>query len=112
MSDTGTSTSTIDSDSHSSNNNNNSDAGMGMGNVDFCDVTQLPGYSEASAGQILRFRDASYMLPMSWRWLPLGDDFVDTFVSRDTDSCIFEREVSAVNEWLGETTLFHVMRGK
>lgn len=71
------------------------------GNVDFCDITNMPGE--------LNF---NYMLPMTWRWLPIGDRFVNLFISRDTDSCIFDREVFAVNEWLNSDTLFHIMRGK
>ena len=76
-------------------------------NVDFCNVNELPKKDNFLA----MFFNANYMLPMSWRWLPIGDDFVDLFVSRDTDSCIFDRERAAVNEWLQSNTLFHVMRG-
>lgn len=73
-------------------------------NIDFCDVEKLPyGFESTWSGV--------YMIPMSWRWLPLGDDMVDVFVSRDTDSCINEREKAAVDEWLASDTLFHVMRG-
>ena len=71
-----------------------------MDNVDFCDVTNMSGGL-----------NLDYMMPMSWRWLPIGDSFVDLFVSRDTDSCIFDREVAAVKEWLNSNTLFHIMRG-
>jgi len=70
-------------------------------NVDFCDVKNMPGKV-----------NLDYMLPMTWRWLPIGDSFVKLFISRDTDSCIFDREVSAVNEWLKSNKLFHIMRGK
>lgn len=73
-------------------------------NIDFCDVEKLPYGFESTWS-------ATYMIPMSWRWLPVGDSFVDVFVSRDTDSCINERETSAVNEWLASNTLFHIMRG-
>ncbi len=67
--------------------------------VDFCDVSRLPGL------------DVGHILPMTWRFLLIGDWFVDVFVSRDMDSCVFEREVDAVKVWLSENTLFHVMRG-
>ena len=73
-------------------------------NVDFCNVKQIPKSP-------LDMLDLSYLLPMTWRWLPIGDQFVDLFMSRDTDSCIFEREVAAVKEWLNSTTLFHIMKG-
>lgn len=74
-------------------------------NIDFCDVEKIPyGFESTWSG--------AYMIPMSWRWLPIGDDFVDVFVSRDTDSCINEREKAAVDEWMKSNNLFHVMRGK
>lgn len=72
-------------------------------NIDFCNVNNLIEKSNV--------KDFNYMLPMSWRWLPLGDDFVSLFISRDLDSCIFDREIAAVNEWLKSTNLFHIMRG-
>lgn len=68
-------------------------------NVDFCDINDLPMLS------------VTHILPMTWRFLLIGDWFVDVFISRDTDSCVFDREVAAVNEWLSENTLFHIMRG-
>ena len=42
--------------------------------------------------------------------LPLLDDRVDIFMSRDTDSVILPREVAAVHEWLESNQTFHVMR--
>lgn len=74
-------------------------------NIDFCNINQIPH-------DLVNIWSADYMLPMTWRWLPLGDDFVDVFISRDTDSCILDREVIAVKEWIESTTLFHIMRGK
>ena len=51
------------------------------------------------------------MHSMKWRWLPIGDSFVDIFMSRDTDSLILQREVDAVNSWLNRSTsLVHIMR--
>jgi hypothetical protein len=47
---------------------------------------------------------------MMWRWLPVGDSFVDYFASRDLDSSLIQREKDSVDEWLGEKKLFHVMR--
>lgn len=46
-----------------------------------------------------------------WRWFPIGDHFVDVFLSRDTDSQIFQREVDAVNYWLYANKTAHIMRG-
>lgn len=37
--------------------------------------------------------------PRVWRFLPLLDEQVDIFASRDTDSLISQREVQVVNEW-------------
>lgn len=56
--------------------------------VEMCDVEQLP-YDSAG----VRKWNASYMHGMSWRWLPIGDEFVDRFSSRDTDSAIIQREM-------------------
>ena len=74
--------------------------------ADLCDIEQLPiDLSEKNTW------DASYMHGMTWRWLPLGDSFVDYFSSRDTDAWMSKREVDSVNVWLQSNTLFHVMRG-
>lgn len=75
-------------------------------NIDFCNINQIP-YNDLTSTW-----NGDYMLPMTWRWLPLGDDFVDYFISRDTDSCLLDREVAAVNEWLESNNIFHIMRGK
>ena len=73
-------------------------------NIEFCDVEKLPN-------GLHRTWNAAYMIPMSWRWLPIGDEFVDVFISRDTDSCINTRETAALAEWLDSNNLFHIMRG-
>lgn len=69
-------------------------------NVDFCNTDKLL-YEKFSV---------NFMIPTFWRWLPIGDTFVDVFLSRDSDFCLVERERDAVNEWLSLGTLFHVMR--
>lgn len=66
--------------------------------IDFCNVESLSV-------------NISHLNFYYWRLLPVGDDFVDLFISRDTDSWIIEREYYAVSEWLVSDTLFHVMRG-
>ena len=66
--------------------------------IDFCNVKSLK-------------IDISHLNFYYWRWLVIGDDFVDLFVSRDVDSWIIEREYLAVTDWLRSNTLFHVMRG-
>ncbi|XP_043213867.1 uncharacterized protein LOC122377647 [Amphibalanus amphitrite] len=45
-----------------------------------------------------------------WRFLPLSDPLVDTFVSRDLDSRISNREAAAVHQWLASNRTFHIMR--
>lgn len=45
-----------------------------------------------------------------WRWIPIGDDFVDYFASRDTDSELIQRERDSVNVWFKEKRPFHIMR--
>ena len=42
--------------------------------------------------------------------LPVGDEFVDLFGSRDVDSLLIEREKESVDVWLQDKTLFHIMR--
>lgn len=42
--------------------------------------------------------------------LPLLDELVDTFMSRDSDSKIIPREAEAVREWLASDKVFHIMR--
>jgi len=49
---------------------------------------------------------------MTWRWLPIGDSFVDFVASRDTDAWISQRELDSVKVWLESNTVFHVMRGR
>ncbi len=44
------------------------------------------------------------------RWLPVGDGFVNIVISRDVDACTSDREISAVNDWINEKTLFHTIR--
>lgn len=73
--------------------------------VDFCFIEELP-YDTKS------YWNASYMHGMSWRWLPIGDSFIDYFGSRDTDAWISQREIDSVNVWMKSDTIFHVMRGK
>ena len=79
--------------------------GKYVDNIDFCNINQIP------FGNPLKTWNAQYMHSMKWRFLPIGDPFVDIFMSRDLDSWIIDREVEAVKEWLNSNTLFHIMRG-
>ena len=44
-----------------------------------------------------------------WRFLPM-DDNIDYFISRDCDSRISERDVTAVTEWIDSGKCFHILR--
>ena len=72
-----------------------------LDNVDFCDINNL-NYEHL---------DMKKLIPTFWRWLPMHDEFVDVFVSRDADSCLIQREKDAMIEWLASNKLFHIMRG-
>ena len=47
---------------------------------------------------------------MSWRFLPIQDETVSIFISRDIDSRLSLRESAAVEEWENSSMPFHVMR--
>jgi hypothetical protein len=47
---------------------------------------------------------------MFWRFSASEDPEVNIFLSRDCDSRLSEREVSAINEWLESDKDFHIMR--
>lgn len=69
-------------------------------NVDFCDSTNIPIFGNISKwipGKIQRF-------------LPLADPLVDIYMSRDIDSPILEREITAVQTWLNSKQTIHIMR--
>ncbi len=76
--------------------------------IDFCNVEEMPVLMN---NQLNNYK-ASYSHALMWRWFPLGDDFVDYFISRDSDSVVIEREKDSVDVWLYNRidTLFHIMR--
>ena len=77
-------------------------------NVDFCDISQLPLIKNST---LFKYKqEMSYLHSMMWRWLPIGDSFVDLFISRDTDSLIIKREVDSVKVWLNSSKTAHIMR--
>jgi hypothetical protein len=53
----------------------------------------------------------SYIHKSKWRWFPIADSFVDIFMSRDTDSFFYSREVNAVKQWINLNKTTHIMRG-
>ena len=75
-------------------------------NTDFCNINQIP-----FKGRLGQSWSANYVHAMEWRWLPIGDSFVDIFLSRDSDSKIIQREIDAVNVWLDSNLSGHIMRG-
>lgn len=48
--------------------------------------------------------------PRMWRFEAIDDIDVEIMMSRDTDSRIILREKLAVDEWLNDNSLFHIMR--
>lgn len=47
---------------------------------------------------------------MFWRFYPASEEGVDAFISRDCDSRLNAREAAAVNDWMNNPHLLHVMR--
>jgi hypothetical protein len=80
-----------------------------VNNAVFCDINQM----QYNLHHVLRNNsfNADFIHGMKWRFLPIGDDFVDVFSSRDTDSLIIERELESVNVWLNSDKYAHIMRG-
>ena len=88
--------------------------GSYLDNSDFCNINDINlklSYLENSSRIDLKL-NANYMHSMKWRWLPIGDSFVDIFSSRDSDSYIIQREIDSVNVWLNSDKLGHIMRGE
>lgn len=80
--------------------------------VDFCNINRFStSIYDQIKGDSKKFKDLSYMHKMMWRFLPIGDTFVDVFMSRDTDSLFINREIDSVNSWLSSNTYGHIMRG-
>ena len=43
---------------------------------------------------------------MFWRWLPMDDDDVDIWISRDADSRLSEREANLIGEWIKSDKIY------
>lgn len=84
-------------------------------NIDFCDAENinlnLKDYYFYQYKETRVILNLSYIHSMKWRWLPIGDDFVEVFSSRDTDSYILQREIDSVKVWLDSDKTGHIMRG-
>lgn len=59
---------------------------------------------------ILKQGDLNVVKPMMWRFESIDDPDVEIMLSRDTDARFTTREIMAVNQWLNQNTLFHIMR--
>jgi len=68
-------------------------------NIDLCKVESLPALG-----------DVRKVFAMNWRFFPMLDPQVSHMLSRDLDSLVSDREVSAVQEWLESDKSFHFMR--
>ncbi|XP_047497909.1 uncharacterized protein LOC125044972 [Penaeus chinensis] len=68
--------------------------------VDLCHAHDLPGLGNMNERRLTG---------MMWRFAVMGDPTVQTFLSRDTDSWVLDREVAAVKEWLASNRTFHVV---
>ena len=51
------------------------------------------------------------MHAMKWRFIPVGDSFLEAFMSRDSDSMVTQRELSSVNVWLNSSMAGYIMKG-
>lgn len=82
--------------------------------VDFCNVNHFPmslrGILQDEDPSV-HFTDLSYMFRATWKILPIGDTYVDVFMSRNVESLIFQREIDSVNVWLNSNKYGHIMRG-
>jgi hypothetical protein len=47
---------------------------------------------------------------MQWRFLPIDEEDVDIFISRDLDSRFSFREIQSINEWINSNKTIHIMR--
>ena len=74
-----------------------------LDNVDFCDIDRIGYWNKTWS-----VRD---MHKMIWRFLPIGESFVDAIMSRDADSNIIQREVDSVKVWFSSPKVGHIMRG-
>lgn len=79
--------------------------------LDFCNMNEFSTSLNEMFGKTANVIDMKYLHKMMWRFLPIGDSFVDVIMSRDTDSFFTDREVDAVNAWLNSNKPFHIMRG-
>lgn len=71
-------------------------------NIDFCSINYIQENKE-------NIRNKTFV----WKWLPIGDPFVDYFISVDMKkSAILENVLLEIKEWMSKEKEFLVIRGK
>jgi hypothetical protein len=58
---------------------------------------------------LIKKEDDGY-IKSTWRFLPISDDTIDYFISRDADSRLSERDKCSVDDWIMSDTNFHIIR--
>ena len=81
---------------------------INLDNSDFCNISDLNWNLKNLLSN--QTKNVSYVNAAKWRWLPLADNFVDVMSSRDSDSYIYEREVSSAMVWMNSSKIGHIMR--
>ena len=79
--------------------------------MDFCNIDQFTTDLNLDKETVNKPIDVSYLHRSMWRFLAIGDSFIDVFMSRDSDSFFTDREIDSVNTWLNSNTIGHIMRG-
>lgn len=59
--------------------------------------------------KLIEKSDEAY-IKATWRFLPISDNSIDYFISRDCDSRISLRDKISVNEWLSSGKDYHIVR--
>ena len=79
-------------------------------NVDFCNIKQIPIITTRNNATW----DATYMHAMSWRWLPIGDSFVDVFSSRSLYNWdTIRSEFNIILRWFNSKNYeSHIFKGR
>jgi len=65
---------------------------------------------ESASDKDKEFENRTGFEGMFWRFWAVDDEDVEIVLSRDCDSRISEREVSAINEWIRSEREFHIIR--
>ncbi|CAF0887630.1 unnamed protein product [Brachionus calyciflorus] len=74
--------------------------------VDFCNIKKLP----LDTFNKSNYLNVDFINSRMWRFLAVGDTFIDLVHNRDSDSTILQREKDSVDEWLKSDNIIHIMR--